>query len=183
MGMPADGEETDALIAIGSNVEPEANVPNALALLRNICPIVSVSNFYWSEPLGPTGQPRFLNGSCRIRTRIPARKLKFDVLRGIEARLGRVRTEEKYAPREVDFDIALYGNTITNEAGLQIPDPDIRLRPFLAIPLAEIAPDWVVPGTGTTLREIAAGLSKADLTLEPALSEVCRRVVLEEYER
>lgn len=183
MGMPADEEETDALIAIGSNVAPEANVPSALVLLRNICPIVSVSNFYWSEPLGPAGQPRFLNGACRIRTRIPARTLKFDVLRGIEAELGRLRTEDRYAPREVDFDIALYGNTIANEAGLQIPDPDIRLRPFLAIPLAEIAPDWVVPGIGAMLRDIAAGLPESELTLALGVTEACRRIVFEEHVR
>ncbi|NUM53012.1 MAG: 2-amino-4-hydroxy-6-hydroxymethyldihydropteridine diphosphokinase [Candidatus Hydrogenedentes bacterium] len=181
--MPAEGGQTEVLLAIGSNITPESNVPRALALLKESVFIVSVSTFYRSAALGAPGQPEFLNGACRIRTGISARDLKFDVLRGIEARLGRIRTADKYAPRAIDFDIALYGNTIVCEPGLHIPDPDIQHRPFLAVPLAEIAPDWVVAGTTTTLREIAAGLPIAGLCVDPDVTEACRRIVAEESRR
>ena len=180
--MRGDGGEHEALIAIGSNIDPERNIPSALALLKNEVSIRAISNFYRSQPLGGFNQAQFLNGACRIATPLPPRQLKFSLLRGIESKLGRVRSADKYAPREIDLDIALYGNREMNEDGLLLPDPDIQHRPFLAIPLAEIAADWVLPGVGATLGEIAAGLSRSGLTPDSDISAACRRIVSEELQ-
>ena len=175
--MAADGE-AEALVAIGSNIAPEENVPGALARLRGRVAIIAVSSFYWSEPAGGVGQPRFLNGACRVRTTLPPRELKFGVLRVIEDALGRIRTRDKYRPREIDLDIALFDGLVVEDADLRIPDPDIHLRPFLAIPLAEVAPDWVVPPSRATLSEIAAGMPRRGLAFDQEATARCRRAAM-----
>ena len=95
----------DAFIAVGSNIEPSRHVTQALRLLQDRVEVVALSTFYWTSPVDRPGQPRFLNGVWRVHTAIPPKKLKFEVLRGIESRLGRVRTADKSAPRTIDLDI------------------------------------------------------------------------------
>lgn len=171
----------EVIIAIGSNIEPDIKVPLALERL-SLGPLVidAFSSFYWSAAVGDRVQPRFLNGACRIRTDRSPRELKFAVLRGIEDALGRVRSDDKYAPREIDLDIALFDQLQVDGDGLHIPDPDIVSRPFLAIPLAEIAPDWVVPGLGATLGAIAAGMPRDGLVLDESVTARCRQAALKE---
>lgn len=171
----------EVVVAIGSNIDPETKVPLALErLAAGPLFIEAVSNFYWSEPVGDTPQPRFLNGACRLLTDRSPRELKFAVLRGIEDALGRVRGSDKYAPREIDLDIALFDQLQVDGDGLHIPDPDIVCRPFLAIPLAEVAPDWVVPGVGATLGAIAAGMPRDGLVLDETVTTHCRQAALKE---
>ena len=76
------------------------------------------------------------------------------MLRRIESELGRVRSADRYAPRTIDLDLLLYGDLVIDEPGLRIPDPDIRIRPFIAVPLLELEPGLVMPDTG----EAIAGL-------------------------
>lgn len=172
-----------ALIAIGSNIDPESNVLLALERLRADLHIDAVSNFYWSAAIGANDQPRFLNGACLARTDRSPRELKFNVLRTIEDKLGRVRGDDKFAPREIDLDIALFDDLQVDGDGLHIPDPDLAVRPFLAIPLAEIALDWVVPGLGATLGTIAAGLPRDGLVLDESVTARCWQAALKESEK
>ena len=169
-----------ALISIGSNIAPELNVPLALEHLAAKLPVEAVSHFYWSAPIGARGQAKFLNGACLVRTDHPPRELKFNVLRKVEDKLGRVRSADKFAPREIDLDIALFDELQVDGDGLHIPDPEIALRPFLAIPLAEIAADWVVPGLGATLGAIAAELPRDGRALDETVTERCRQAALKE---
>ncbi len=81
------------------------------------------------------------------------------VLRDIEASLGRVRTADKFAPRPIDLDIALFGQLVVDLEGSPIPDPDLAPLPHVALPLADIAPEWILPATGETLAQIAARLA------------------------
>jgi 2-amino-4-hydroxy-6-hydroxymethyldihydropteridine diphosphokinase len=59
--------------------------------------------------------------------------------------LGRVRAVDKYAPRTIDLDIAFYGQQVIDLNGRHIPDPEIEKLPHLALPLADVAPNWVHP--------------------------------------
>ncbi|MGQ9648805.1 MAG: 2-amino-4-hydroxy-6-hydroxymethyldihydropteridine diphosphokinase [Phycisphaerae bacterium] len=147
-------QPVDAFIAVGSNIGPEQNVANALTLLQQQARVLASSTFYWTPPLSRPDQPRFLNGVWRIRTDLSPGSLKFDVLRGIESKLGRARTADKYAPRPIDLDIVLYGRLVLSEPDLQIPDPDIRRRPFIAVPLLELAPDLTMPDTGEPIASL-----------------------------
>lgn len=154
-----------AFIAVGSNVTPEKNIPEALALLRGRARVMDCSTFYWTPPLNRAEQSQFINGIWKIETRRLPRALKFDLLRPIEARLGRVRSKDKYAPRPIDLDILLYGAWVVGEADLRIPDPDLYSRAFLAWPLYELAPDTILPDSGRKLRCLARSMPKEAMTV------------------
>lgn len=152
-------------ITLGSNIEPEKNLPLAVKLLAERVSLVRVSPVYRTAPVGSTGQPEtgqadFLNAAAEVETNLPPYNLKFTALRDIEARLGRVRGEDKFAARTIDLDLALYGSLILDDpqGGLTLPDPDILTRAHIALPLADLDPDFVHPVSGETLAQIAARL-------------------------
>jgi 2-amino-4-hydroxy-6-hydroxymethyldihydropteridine diphosphokinase len=174
----ADDVPIRVLVAVGSNVEPEQNIAAALEMLALHARLTGVSTFYRTAPLNRPEQPPFLNGVVRMETHLPARALKFDVLRTIERRLGRVRTEDAFAPRTIDLDIALYGSTVIDEPGLRVPDPDIRQRPFLAIPLLELEPDLALPDTGEALASLVQPEWAFSITPAAALTEQLRAKLL-----
>jgi GTP cyclohydrolase IA len=151
------------LIALGSNIDPQRNLAQAVSRLRRQpgVRLEAVSRVYESAPVGVcTPQPVYLNAAVRVETDLDPHALKA-VLRGIERALGRVRTEDKYAPRPIDLDIACYGQQVFDLDGGPIPDPGILRHPHLAVPLADVAPGWVYPGQDErprTLRQIADGL-------------------------
>lgn len=146
-----------AYIGAGSNIEPEKNL---LEALRALIPegLKRVSKVYRTEPVGAPGQPLFYNCVAEVLTSRPPVELKYAVLRPVEEALGRRRDQEnKYSPRQVDLDLILYGPLEVSSEGLILPDPDIYTRPFLAIPLLDLAPELVLPG-GKVLKELAKSL-------------------------
>ena len=155
----------DAFIAVGSNIDPERHILEALRRLARRLSVTGVSTFYRTAPLDRPDQPPFLNGVWRIDAPVPARAIKFDYLRPIETELGRVRTADKFAARTIDLDLILYGDAVINEPGLKIPDPDLRTRPFIGIPALALAPDLVLPDTGERLASILPSVSA---NLQPA---------------
>lgn len=147
----------DAYIAIGSNVEPERHIPRAVQALARLGTVVAISTPYQNAAVGSPSQPDFINAVARVRTSVSPAELRA-VLRAIEAELGRVRTDDKYAPRTIDLDLCLYGAEIMETDDVTLPHPDILTRPHVAVPLAELAPDAVHPVTGEALSQIAARL-------------------------
>ena len=167
-------DPVEAFIAVGSNIDPERNIAAALDLLMEQVAVTGVSTFYRTAPLGRPEQPPFLNGVWRVETSMGPRDLKFGVLRCIEAALGRVRTQDRYAPRTIDLDVAAYGTEEIDEPDLIVPDPDIKSRPFLAVPLAELAPGMALPGMGERVAELPAASKTEGLEPMPALTERLR---------
>ncbi|OUC09547.1 hypothetical protein RY27_02185, partial [Litorilinea aerophila] len=100
----------------------------------------------------PSGQPNFHNVALRVETELGYQQLR-QRLREVEARLGRVRTEDKFAPRPIDLDIVWYA---PDDGGPPVVDPDLARYAHVVLPLAEIAPDWQDPTTGHSLQELAA---------------------------
>jgi 2-amino-4-hydroxy-6-hydroxymethyldihydropteridine diphosphokinase len=152
------------LITLGSNIAPETNLPRAVWMLRQNHHLIvrAVSRVYESAPINAAGeiapgQGRFLNAAVWIETDYySAFSLKYNVLRFVEKCLGRARTADKFAPRPIDLDIALYGDRVIDDPHLSVPDPDILRRAHVALPLADLAPAFVHPVTGQTLATIAA---------------------------
>jgi len=147
-----------AFVAVGSNIKPAANVRAALRAIALHAPIIAISTVYRTEPEGRPGQPSFYNCVVEIRTKMRPQELKSRVLRRIEADLGRRRTADKFAPRTIDLDLILYDDLVLDTGELVLPDPLIARRPFLAVPLSELAPDLKLPGTASTMAKLAAKL-------------------------
>jgi len=168
---------TTAYVGVGSNVDPEANVPEALRRLARQARVTGVSTFYRTAALRAPGAPDFANGVWRVETELGPRALKFDVLRAIEEELGRRRTADGYAPRTIDLDVLLCGAAVVREPDLVLPDPEIVVRPFVAVPLWELEPGLVLPGSGRRLAEVVGAMSRTGLEPWPALTERLRAEV------
>ncbi len=141
-------------VAVGSNIDPEANIPRALKSLSRLVKITGLSTFYRTPAIDRPDQPNYLNGVVRIESDRIARAIKFDVLRKIEKELGRKRKPDKFAPRRIDLDLVLWGDEIIDTPELQIPDPHIRQRLFVAMPLYELDPNLVLPGAHETIESV-----------------------------
>jgi len=147
-----------AFIGIGSNIDPAENVQAAIRSLAQKTHLVGISMVYCTDALDRPEQPPYYNCVVEIETEAPPTEVKHGILRTIENNLGRKRTEDKYAPRTIDLDLIVYGDLTMDAEGINLPDPEILERPFLAIPLFELAPDMVLAGYGLRIGEIAAKL-------------------------
>ncbi|HLE50654.1 MAG TPA: 2-amino-4-hydroxy-6-hydroxymethyldihydropteridine diphosphokinase [Anaerolineales bacterium] len=139
-------------LGLGSNIAPQVNLPKAIALLRKSVRILALSNVWESPPVSGPG-PNFLNAAALIHTRLSAEELRDQVLRPIEARLGRVRTPDPNAPRTIDLDILIYDG--------QVIEADLWHQAHLCIPLAEINSDYTHPETGEPISTIADRLARS----------------------
>ena len=150
-------------IALGSNVNSGHNMREAVRRLSSRCRLLAVSPVYETAPVGKTDQPNFLNAAALIETELTAAELKADVLQVIEQELGRVRMEDRNAPRTIDLDISLFNDEVFDMGQRHIPDPEILTYPHIAVPLADLAPHQHHPETGQTLKEIAQDLPTSGL--------------------
>jgi len=155
-----------AYLSLGSNIKPEENLPAAVRELRAFGRVLAVSSVWESAPFAadattdratrPAGS-NFLNAAVLLETDLSPGDLYDQVIAAIEQRLGRVRDPyDKNAPRTIDIDLSLFNHDVLEFAGRRIPDPDIIKRPFVAVPLAELDPDYVHPTEGRRLADIAA---------------------------
>jgi 2-amino-4-hydroxy-6-hydroxymethyldihydropteridine diphosphokinase len=134
---------------LGSNIQPELNLPKAIGLLHEYGKILRVSSAWESKSVGSAG-PNYLNACVLFVTLHLQVELKEQVIRPIEAKLGRKRSEDKYAPRTIDIDIVLFN---------EIPDNDKFWRfAFVIVPLAEIYPEYQNPMTQESIVETATRL-------------------------
>jgi 2-amino-4-hydroxy-6-hydroxymethyldihydropteridine diphosphokinase len=169
---------TRAFIGIGSNIDPEKNVKEALSRLKKQVSIEAISTVYRTDPIGPKDQPPFYNCVVEITTQLPPQELKHAVLRRIEDALGRRRTSDKFAPRTIDLDLLLYDDFSTTIDDRPLPDPDILRRPFLAIALQELAPGLVLPGSNARVDEAAAMLPRAGMRPLDTYTDLMRKDIL-----
>ncbi len=142
-----------AFIALGANLgRPGVQVQRALELLALLPQswLVKHSRLYSSSPVGFADQPDFVNAVAELETRLSPDAL-MESLFAIEALLGRMRTF-KNAPRTLDLDLLLYDDLIVRSPDLILPHPRMHERAFVLVPLAEIAPDAVIPGHGVAAR-------------------------------
>jgi 2-amino-4-hydroxy-6-hydroxymethyldihydropteridine diphosphokinase len=151
----------DAWIALGGNLgDREASLGAALQEASRFSDIVQVSSFYETEPVGFAEQPPFLNAVARLRTELDPRSL-LDHLLAVEHQLGRARTIRN-GPRVIDLDLLLYGQSVIDEPGLEIPHPRLHERRFVLAPLAELAPGLIHPVLQQTIAELLAKLPEGE---------------------
>jgi 2-amino-4-hydroxy-6-hydroxymethyldihydropteridine diphosphokinase len=143
-------------VALGSNLAgPAAQVRMAFVALAAVpeTRLVARSRLYRTPPVGPP-QPDYVNAAAILETRLGAETL-FDALLAIERAQGRTRVE-RWGPRTLDLDLLVYGDAVIDSPGLTVPHPQLAVRPFVLVPLAEIAPGLEVPGLGRVADLFAA---------------------------
>ena len=136
-------------LLLGSNIEPEKNIPLAVNLLQKQLTILQVSSVWESKAVGSDGA-NILNAALLVLTSLEAKILKEQVLHPLEAQLKRVRTRNKNAPRTIDLDILLFDQ--------QLLDPDLWQYAYRAVPLSEVLPD-LQSETGEYLKDAALRLA------------------------
>jgi len=146
-----------AYIGLGSNLEqPLVQVRRAQAALDRIPDSCCSrhSPLYRSPPMGPAGQPDYINGVTRLETRLDPFQL-LQQLQQIEHDQGRVRAQ-RWGPRTLDLDLLLYGDRLIDAPALQVPHPGISQRAFVLYPLADLEPALQIPGQGALSALLAA---------------------------
>jgi 2-amino-4-hydroxy-6-hydroxymethyldihydropteridine diphosphokinase len=148
---------TVAYVGIGSNLEdPVRQVREALAELERLphTRVVKQSSLYRSAPMGHAAQPDFINAVAQLETSLPAERLLAE-LQEIETRHGRKRSFPN-APRTLDLDVLLFGESELHSPGLCVPHPRMHERAFVLKPLLEIAPDIAIPRLGPAKARLEA---------------------------
>ncbi len=143
-------EEHRACLLLGSNIQPEANLWQAVRLLQDQMTVLKASSVWETSSVG-SGGPNFLNAALLVAVSLEDIALKEQVLRPIEARLGRVRTADKNAPRTIDLDIILFDGRLL--------DPSLWVHAHRAVPVSELLPQYRSE-TGETLQQAAKRLSQ-----------------------
>jgi 2-amino-4-hydroxy-6-hydroxymethyldihydropteridine diphosphokinase len=163
-----------AVISLGSNIEPERYLPLAVGRLHALGRVLAVSEACRNPAVGPEGQPDFVNAALLLETDRAPKDIQ-RALRQIEARLGRRRTPDKYAPRVIDLDLVLCGSHIVDDGSLRLPDPDLIERAYLAVLVAEVAPAMRHPITGERIAALAERLAgAAHLAVEGEITALLR---------
>ncbi len=151
-------------IAIGGNVEPERWFPVAARELKRRYPGVRFSSCYRNPAFGFEGAD-FLNAVAGFDTARSPEEVLSDC-HEVEAICGRRRDDPKWAPRVMDVDLLLHGETIAETPTYRLPRPDLLQRCYMLGPLAEIAPEVRHPVTGRTIGEHWRELARAPHSLE-----------------
>jgi 2-amino-4-hydroxy-6-hydroxymethyldihydropteridine diphosphokinase len=135
-----------AWIGLGSNLEaPLHQVNTALAELAQLpnTRLLAHSSLYRSDPVGPAGQPDYVNAVAELETQLEPEAL-LDQLQAIEQAHQRVRRIH-WGPRTLDLDLLLYADCVISTPRLTVPHAFMTERNFVLWPLAELAPELVLP--------------------------------------
>ncbi len=146
-----------AYIGIGANLGDRLSQAiesvAAIAQLPHVS-LLKQSSWYRTRPWGQLEQPDFINGVIVIKTTLSAISLLYN-LQAVEQKQGRVRTHTTHwGPRLMDLDLLLYGDDRIQQDDLVVPHPYLKERAFVLHPLAEIAPDLVLP-SGESILSLA----------------------------
>ena len=146
---------TQVFLSLGSNLGDGVNIlSQAASDLRGFADGgVSFSSIYRTRPIGDSRQPWYLNCVAGLQTDLAPRAMLGKAL-ALEAARGR-SSSKRWGPRRLDIDILYFGDCVLDEPDLIIPHPRLRFRPFVLVPLSEIAPGWRDPVIRVSIAELA----------------------------
>lgn len=149
-----------AFIGLGSNLsDPRLQVSvaaKAISTIKN-CQAKALSSLYLSKPMGPQDQDDYINAVIAIETSLSPIEL-LNATQDIENKAGRVRKDNRWGARILDCDILLYGDETINNERLTVPHYGMKIREFVLLPLAEIAPDLHLPD-GSSVNDLASQIN------------------------
>ena len=138
-----------AYLSLGSNLQPERHLRDAIAALRTHFGELQLSPVYRTRAVGFTGAD-FLNAAAVIDSDLDPFVLN-DWLHALEDAHGRDRSGPRFGDRPLDIDIVFYDDLMLEGSGhLQLPRDELQ-HAFVLKPLADIAPGFVEPRSGRTL--------------------------------
>jgi 2-amino-4-hydroxy-6-hydroxymethyldihydropteridine diphosphokinase len=154
-------------VALGANLgDPVATVKAALEALAAmpVARLMAASSLYRTAPVGLKHQPDFINAvaALDVDPAVLSAPTFLSRLFAIEAQFGRQRSVPN-APRTLDLDLLLYGDMISDDLFCTLPHPRLHQRAFVLAPLAELAPQLIIPGHGM-VRELLT--TCADQTIQ-----------------
>ena len=152
-------------ISIGSNIDAETRLRQAVAALREHYGELELSSVYESEAVGFTGD-NFLNMVTGLDTDEDVGTV-IATLRAIEDRHGRDRSGPRFSSRSIDLDLLLYDDLVRHEGGMDLPREEITRNAFVLWPLAEIAPQRIHPELGRSMAELWEAYDKSRQKLWP----------------
>ncbi|MEM6448866.1 MAG: 2-amino-4-hydroxy-6-hydroxymethyldihydropteridine diphosphokinase [Cyanobacteria bacterium P01_D01_bin.105] len=149
-----------AAIALGGNLGNSQRIlSDAIEVMDAVqgITVLAQSPFYRTAPIGPP-QPDYINACITVSTVLSARELLSQLLE-IENRFGRVR-KVRWGARSLDLDLLLYGDRIIEVPKLSVPHPRLHERPFVLIPLMDVAAQWSHPVLNKTVEQLFAQLAQ-----------------------
>lgn len=154
-------------LSLGSNLGNRlAYMQQAVESLQSCMTIEAISPVYETVPWGENpDQPFFLNACLGATTTLPP-ELLLRMMKQIEFALGRSENGS-WGPHEIDIDLLFYGSLVTTIGKRTIPHRQIRQRPFVLVPLADIAPDFVHPIHDMTISALLAEVEPTGVTRIP----------------
>ncbi|MEL6939581.1 MAG: 2-amino-4-hydroxy-6-hydroxymethyldihydropteridine diphosphokinase [Cyanobacteria bacterium J06598_1] len=151
-----------AAIALGGNLgDSQQILSNAITVIDTVpgIQVLARSHFYKTAPVGPP-QPDYINACITVETNLSPRDLLHRLL-AIESQFGRVR-KERWGARSLDLDLLIYSDYIIEAPRLTIPHPRLHERPFVLIPLMDVAAHWQHPILHKSIEQIVAELSQQE---------------------
>lgn len=160
---------TRVYVSFGSNVDRERYLRAGVRDLRTEFGSVDLSPVYESEAVGFDGAP-FLNFVAAFDSDASLDEVDA-VLSHIEEAHGRIRGEERFAPRTLDIDLLLFGDNVVRRPGLTVPREEIQRYAFVLRPLADLAGDERHPVLGRSYRELWDEFDDPSQVLKPVAME------------
>ena len=143
-------------LSLGTNIgDRVSNLDKAISLINmeEKINIISQSKKYETSPMENQNQDNFLNQVIQLDTDTDPFKL-LKIIKRIEINLGRIKNNQRYVPRIIDIDILAYNDLVINTQSLFIPHPKIKLRKFILKPWSDIAPNYILPNSKSTIKEL-----------------------------
>ena len=156
---------TRVYVGIGSNIDRETNIRNAVKLLADHFGELTISSVFESKPLGFEGD-NFYNLVIGFNTVMTLPEVSL-LLRDIEFKFGRKRNEQRFLSRKLDLDLLLFGDLVRHDDEYDIPREDIRCYSFVLCPMAEIAGNLKHPECGQSYSELWEACKTKSHTIWP----------------
>ena len=152
-------------LGLGSNMDDRlGNLNKAIDIISKdkISKVLTISNFYESEPMYNCSLNKFYNGVIKIETSYTPKELLV-FIKKIEKKIGRVKSVDRYDNRPIDIDILCCGSTVIRSRELVVPHPHIKERKFVLKPWSDIDSNYIIATENKKIKELLSATSDTSI--------------------